>query len=154
MRPDIFPREIFRKAAELGLTGIALPENEGGAGFDHVAYSIVIEEISRVLRVDGRDFVGAEFALLRSDSSFWNDGAEGEVSVAVCARGKNRLLRADRAAGGFERGGVADEGGAQGRQLHRERHESVDHQWRRGGCGDRVREHRSGQRERKGLPRW
>lgn len=42
-----FPREIFRKAAELGLTGIALPENEGGAGFDHVAYSIVIEEISR-----------------------------------------------------------------------------------------------------------
>jgi butyryl-CoA dehydrogenase len=42
-----FPREIFRKAAELGLTGIALPENEGGAGFDHVAYSIAIEEISR-----------------------------------------------------------------------------------------------------------
>jgi butyryl-CoA dehydrogenase len=43
----IFPREIFRKAAELGLTGIALPENEGGAGFDHIAYTIVIEEISR-----------------------------------------------------------------------------------------------------------
>ena len=42
-----FPREIFKKAAELGLTGIALPEKEGGAGFDHVAYSIVIEEISR-----------------------------------------------------------------------------------------------------------
>ena len=29
------------------MTGIALPENEGGAGFDHVAYTIVIEEISR-----------------------------------------------------------------------------------------------------------
>ncbi len=42
-----FSREIFRKAAELGLTGIALPENEGGAGFDHIAYTIVIEEISR-----------------------------------------------------------------------------------------------------------
>ena len=42
-----FPREIFKKAAELGLTGIALPENEGGAGFDHIAYTIVIEEISR-----------------------------------------------------------------------------------------------------------
>jgi butyryl-CoA dehydrogenase len=42
-----FSREIFKKAAELGLTGIALPENEGGAGFDHVAYTIVIEEISR-----------------------------------------------------------------------------------------------------------
>jgi butyryl-CoA dehydrogenase len=42
-----FPRGTFKKAAELGLTGIALPEAEGGAGFDHVAYSIVIEEISR-----------------------------------------------------------------------------------------------------------
>ena len=42
-----FPRETFKKAAELGLTGVAFPEAEGGAGFDHIAYSIVIEEISR-----------------------------------------------------------------------------------------------------------
>jgi butyryl-CoA dehydrogenase len=42
-----FPRELFKKAAELGLTGVAFPENEGGAGFDHIAYTIVIEEISR-----------------------------------------------------------------------------------------------------------
>ena len=42
-----FPRELFRKAAELGLTGVAFPESEGGAGFDHIAYAIVIEEISR-----------------------------------------------------------------------------------------------------------
>jgi butyryl-CoA dehydrogenase len=42
-----FPRATFRKAAELGLTGIALSESEGGAGFDHISYSIVVEEISR-----------------------------------------------------------------------------------------------------------
>jgi butyryl-CoA dehydrogenase len=42
-----FPRELFKKSAELGLTGVAFPESEGGAGFDHIAYSIVIEEISR-----------------------------------------------------------------------------------------------------------
>src|SRR6202047_4366921 len=42
-----FPRGTFKKAAELGLTGVALPNAEGGAGFDHVAYGIVIEEISR-----------------------------------------------------------------------------------------------------------
>ncbi len=48
-----FPRETFRKAAELGLTGVAIPEEEGGAGFDHVAYSIVIEEISRVCASTG-----------------------------------------------------------------------------------------------------
>src|SRR5258706_59409 len=42
-----FPRELFKKAAELGLTGVPFPESEGGAGFDHIAYTIVIEEISR-----------------------------------------------------------------------------------------------------------
>ena len=35
-----FPRELFKKAAELGLTGVAFPEAEGGAGFDHLAYTI------------------------------------------------------------------------------------------------------------------
>jgi len=48
-----FPKETFRKAAELGLTGVALPEEAGGAGFDHVAYTIVIEEISRVCASTG-----------------------------------------------------------------------------------------------------
>ncbi|HEY4879540.1 MAG TPA: acyl-CoA dehydrogenase family protein, partial [Candidatus Acidoferrales bacterium] len=43
-----FPRDTFKKAAELGLTGVALPENYGGAGMDHVSYTIVIEEIARV----------------------------------------------------------------------------------------------------------
>ena len=42
-----FPRATFRKAAELGLTGVAFPEQYGGAGFDHISYAIVIEEISR-----------------------------------------------------------------------------------------------------------
>ena len=42
-----FPRENFREAARLGLTSVAIPEADGGAGFDHIAYSIVIEEISR-----------------------------------------------------------------------------------------------------------
>ena len=48
-----FPRETFRKAAELGLTGIAMPEKDGGAGMDHVSYEIVVEEISRVCASTG-----------------------------------------------------------------------------------------------------
>lgn len=48
-----FPRGTFRKAAEIGLTGVAFPEQYGGAGFDHVSYSIVIEEISRVCASTG-----------------------------------------------------------------------------------------------------
>lgn len=48
-----FPRETFRKAAELGLTGIVVPEQYGGAGFDHISYAIVVEEISRVCASTG-----------------------------------------------------------------------------------------------------
>jgi alkylation response protein AidB-like acyl-CoA dehydrogenase len=48
-----FSRETFQKAAELGLTGIAMPESEGGAGMDHLCYEIVIEEISRVCASTG-----------------------------------------------------------------------------------------------------
>lgn len=42
-----FPHATFRKAADLGLAGVAFPEEYGGAGFDHISYTIVIEEISR-----------------------------------------------------------------------------------------------------------
>ena len=43
-----FPRETLRKAAELGLTGISVGEEWGGAGMDHMSYAIVMEEIARV----------------------------------------------------------------------------------------------------------
>jgi butyryl-CoA dehydrogenase len=42
-----YPHEIIKKAAALGLTGISVPEEFGGAGMDHLSYSIAIEEISR-----------------------------------------------------------------------------------------------------------
>jgi butyryl-CoA dehydrogenase len=42
-----YPREILRKAAELGLLGIAIPQDFGGAGMDHLSYSIAIAEIAR-----------------------------------------------------------------------------------------------------------
>ena len=52
-RTGRFPRETLRKAAELGLVGVAVPEEEGGAGADHVSYSILIEEISRACASTG-----------------------------------------------------------------------------------------------------
>lgn len=48
-----FPRDTIRQAAELGLTGVAMPEEFGGAGMDTVSYCLVIEEISRVCASTG-----------------------------------------------------------------------------------------------------
>ena len=42
-----FPRDLFSEAGKLGLAGVSVPPEHGGAGMDVVAYSIVIEEISR-----------------------------------------------------------------------------------------------------------
>jgi butyryl-CoA dehydrogenase len=42
-----FPVETIRKAAELGLMGVAFPEEWGGSGMDNIAYTIAVEEISR-----------------------------------------------------------------------------------------------------------
>ncbi len=43
-----FPRELFTKMGELGLTGVIFPEEYGGAGMGYVEYATVIEEIARV----------------------------------------------------------------------------------------------------------
>jgi butyryl-CoA dehydrogenase len=48
-----FPRSFFDQAAELGLGGVAVPEEYGGAGMDNLAYCLVIEEISRVCATSG-----------------------------------------------------------------------------------------------------
>ncbi|WP_042351083.1 acyl-CoA dehydrogenase [Bacillus massiliigorillae] len=48
-----FDMDIFKKMAELGLTGIPWPEEYGGIGSDYLAYCIAIEELSRVCASTG-----------------------------------------------------------------------------------------------------
>jgi alkylation response protein AidB-like acyl-CoA dehydrogenase len=42
-----FPREQLKGLAELGLLGMIIPEEYGGAGFDSVSYALALEEISK-----------------------------------------------------------------------------------------------------------
>jgi short/branched chain acyl-CoA dehydrogenase len=44
----VFPVDLVGEAAELGLLGIPLPEQWGGAGSDMLAYAIAIEELARI----------------------------------------------------------------------------------------------------------
>jgi alkylation response protein AidB-like acyl-CoA dehydrogenase len=43
-----FPSDIVRRIGELGWLGIPIPEDEGGAGLDTLAYAVAVEEIGRV----------------------------------------------------------------------------------------------------------
>lgn len=42
-----FPREQLDGLAELGLLGMIIPEEYGGAGFDSVSYAVALEEIAK-----------------------------------------------------------------------------------------------------------
>jgi len=43
-----FPYELVAEMAELGLMGIPIPEEYGGAGADTVSYAIAVEELTRI----------------------------------------------------------------------------------------------------------
>jgi butyryl-CoA dehydrogenase len=47
-REHRFPEETAEKMASLGLMGICIPEEYGGAGMDDLCYYIVVEELARV----------------------------------------------------------------------------------------------------------
>jgi alkylation response protein AidB-like acyl-CoA dehydrogenase len=47
-REHRFPYELVAELAELGLLGIPIPEDYGGAGGDTLAYAIAIEELTRI----------------------------------------------------------------------------------------------------------
>ncbi len=43
-----FPREVFKKMGDLGLMGVLVPEEYGGAGLSYTEYVTAITEVSRV----------------------------------------------------------------------------------------------------------
>jgi len=47
-REERFPYELVAELAELGLMGIPIPQEYGGAGADTVSYAIAIEELTRI----------------------------------------------------------------------------------------------------------
>jgi butyryl-CoA dehydrogenase len=47
------PKELVLRMAELGFLGIAVPDQYGGAGMDHVSYVLAMEEVSRACASTG-----------------------------------------------------------------------------------------------------
>ena len=76
-----FPHEIIRQAAALGLLGVPYPEEIGGTGLDSLAYSITVEELSRVS--------GSIGIIVSAHTSL---GA-GPISIAGTPEQKEKYLR-------------------------------------------------------------
>jgi short/branched chain acyl-CoA dehydrogenase len=47
-RQQRFPYDLIAELAELGLMGMTIPEQYGGAGADTLSYAIVVEELTRI----------------------------------------------------------------------------------------------------------
>lgn len=45
---QIFPKQLFHQLGELGLTGVFIPEEYGGAGLGYHEYIVIISEIAKV----------------------------------------------------------------------------------------------------------
>jgi len=46
-RSNVFPAALWREMGELGLLGVTVPEEYGGAGMSYLAHTIAVEEIAR-----------------------------------------------------------------------------------------------------------
>ena len=95
-----FPRDIVDRLGEMGWLGIPVPEDEGGAGLDTLAYAIAIEEIGRVwgslgLIVAAHTSLGCGPLLLAGDRR-----AEGALPRPDGLGQGHRRLRADGAGRG------------------------------------------------------
>src|ERR1044071_4702585 len=45
---QVFPVEVFKQLGELGMMGVLVPEEYGGAGLSYFEYSVIIQEIAKV----------------------------------------------------------------------------------------------------------
>ena len=114
---DGFSHGLWKQFAEMGFTGILIPEAEGGMGMGHVEAGIVLEEIGRNLSPSPflSTSVAAVEALKHADKAMrdrWFPGIlAGETVIGLAIdegvkhRPQNIACKAERSGNGFKLSG-------------------------------------------------
>jgi isovaleryl-CoA dehydrogenase len=55
-RSNVFPRDLWPEMGDLGLLGLTVPVEQGGAGLGYVAHTVAMEEISRASAAVGLSY--------------------------------------------------------------------------------------------------
>ena len=111
-RESRFPYEIVAELGELGLMGLPISEEYGGAGGDTVSYALAIEELTRIdssvaITVAAHTSLGTMPIYM-----FGSEAQKQRVAARPRLGPKARRVRPDRARRGLRRGEHAHDGGA------------------------------------------
>ncbi len=112
--PTGFSRDLWKRFAEMGFTGILIGEHQGGLGLGHVEAGIVLEEIGRNLSPS--PFLSTAVAAVKAlegtaHADRWFPGilaGETVAALAIDERAKHGdavALKAERAGNGFKLSG-------------------------------------------------
>ncbi len=88
---QVFPRDIYSKLGELGMLGVLVPEEYGGAGLSYVDYIHVVDEISRV---DGSIGLGVAAHNSLCTNHLWLFGNEAQRRKWVTPLAQGKLIGA------------------------------------------------------------
>jgi len=115
---DGFSRDLWKQFAEMGFTGILIPEDEGGLGLGHIEAGIVLEEIGRNLTPSPflTTSVAAVEALKSADKAMRHRwfasiiSGESVIGLAIDEGAKHRPenteCKAERSGNGFKLSGA------------------------------------------------
>jgi len=87
-REDWFPRELWPEMGALGLHGITVPEEWGGAGMGYLEHCIAMEEVSRASGSIGLSY-GAHSNLCVNQLSRWGNDDQKERYIGKLVSGEH-----------------------------------------------------------------
>ncbi len=119
---EIFPVDALREAAALGFGGIYVGEDVGGSALTRLDAAIIFEELAQGCPSTAAYISIHNMAAWMIDA-YGNAALRRALPAATLQHAAFRELLFDRAASGFRRSELADNGGARRRSLHAQRHE-------------------------------
>ena len=145
-REDWFPRALWPEMGALGLHGITVSEEDGGAGLGYLEHCVAMEEISRASGSVGLSY-GAHSNLCVNQIFRWGDTEQKARYLPKLISGEHLGALAMSEAGRRLRRGVDEAARREARRpLRAERHEILDHQRAAGRHARRLRQDRPGGR--------
>ena len=79
-----FPLPVFKELGKLGMMGVLIPEEYGGAGLGYYEYNVIIQEIAKVCGSIGLSVAAHNSLCSNHILSFGNGDAKDSSKKSVC----------------------------------------------------------------------